>query len=279
MSDVRVIVPAGYKLIHPEAKAFGLTTEAQKAVYWRSFERMRTRWYGAYARMTAKQFRAEQEAVMKVIKGVEPSGMESAIRQAMKGQADEWSKFFKTSYLAIGEDFAPMVVRSFGKAAPAFESKAEDPWMKLLLNWISKQSGAKVTQIQGTTLDRLRAQLSEGMEAGESMEDISKRLSGIYDDGISTRSTIIARTEVISASNAASYAGAKSTDLRLKKQWLSSRDARVRETHNDADGQEVGMDEPFNVGGYDLMFPGDSSLGAPASEIVSCRCTQTYSRA
>jgi uncharacterized protein with gpF-like domain len=198
----------------------------------------------------------------------------------MKEQGPEWSKFFKTSYLAIGQDFAPKVVESFGKAyVPESKAASEDPWMKMLLDWISKQSGAKVTQIQGTTLDRLRAQLSEGMESGESIEQISKRISGIYDDGISTRSTIIARTEVISASNASSYMGAKSTGLTLNKQWLSSRDVRVRETHNDADGQEVGMDEPFEVGGYELMFPGDTSLGAAGSETVNCRCTQTYSRA
>ncbi|MFA5312952.1 MAG: hypothetical protein WC375_06530, partial [Methanomassiliicoccales archaeon] len=94
--SVKVLYAQGPLAIRPEIKAFNLTTEAQKAVYWRSFERMRTRWYGAYARMTAKQFRAEQDAVMKAIKGLDEDHIIGAIEKAMREQTPEWSKFFKT---------------------------------------------------------------------------------------------------------------------------------------------------------------------------------------
>jgi hypothetical protein len=33
------------------------------------------------------------------------------------------------------------------------------------------------------------------------------------------------------------------------------------------------MDEPFVVDGEQLMFPGDTSMGATARNIVNCRCT------
>lgn len=58
-----------------------------------------------------------------------------------------------------------------------------------------------------------------------------------------------------------------------RKRWRTFGDSRVRPTHQQADGQEVSIDEPFEVGGYQLMFPNDSSLGAPPEEIVNCRCT------
>jgi hypothetical protein len=54
------------------------------------------------------------------------------------------------------------------------------------------------------------------------------------------------------------------------KMWVTRRDERVRETHSAADGQRVRVDEPFTVGGYPLMHPGDRS--APARETVNCRC-------
>ena len=54
--------------------------------------------------------------------------------------------------------------------------------------------------------------------------------------------------------------------------WDSTGDARTRETHAAADGQVVGQGEAFNVGGALLMFPGDTSLGAPAGETINCRC-------
>lgn len=59
------------------------------------------------------------------------------------------------------------------------------------------------------------------------------------------------------------------------KKWRSFRDGKVRKTHKIADGQVRKLYEPFSVGGSLLMFPHDTSLGAPASEIVNCRCVMT----
>ena len=42
--------------------------------------------------------------------------------------------------------------------------------------------------------------------------------------------------------------------------WQSMEDDRVRPTHAEADGQTVPIEEPFKVGKYMLMYPGDSSL-------------------
>jgi len=55
--------------------------------------------------------------------------------------------------------------------------------------------------------------------------------------------------------------------------WDSAGDARTRETHAAADLQDpVPQGQPFIVGGYSLMYPGDTSLGAPAEEVINCRC-------
>ena len=86
---------------------------------------------------------------------------------------------------------------------------------------------------------------------------------------------LIVRTEVI---NAASVAGAKASGTAVKKQWLASRDVRVRKDHEEPDGQTVELDEPFNVGGYQLMWPGDPSMGAAAKEVINCRCAVIYVR-
>ena len=56
--------------------------------------------------------------------------------------------------------------------------------------------------------------------------------------------------------------------------WLSQEDERVRPTHAKADKQTVPINEPFTVGEYYLMFPGDDSLGAPAKETIMCRCVE-----
>ena len=61
------------------------------------------------------------------------------------------------------------------------------------------------------------------------------------------------------------------------KRWDVIGDARMREHHAFAAGQVVGISEAFAVDGESLLYPGDSSLGATASNLVNCRCSAFYS--
>lgn len=63
------------------------------------------------------------------------------------------------------------------------------------------------------------------------------------------------------------------------KTWDSVGDSHVREAHLVADGQEVPVNEPFVVDGEQLMFPGDTSLGASTGNVINCRCGSTYDAA
>jgi uncharacterized protein with gpF-like domain len=82
---------------------------------------------------------------------------------------------------------------------------------------------------------------------------------------------MIARTETHGAANYGAGRAARETNLPLNREWIASGDERTRETHAEADGQIVGMDEPFTVGGASLMYPGDPA--GPAEEVINCRCS------
>lgn len=58
----------------------------------------------------------------------------------------------------------------------------------------------------------------------------------------------------------------------LNKEWVAILDTKTRHTHAVADGQIVPLLEPFRVGDSLLNYPKDTSLGAPLSEIINCRC-------
>ena len=60
------------------------------------------------------------------------------------------------------------------------------------------------------------------------------------------------------------------------KIWDNMKDKYVRHTHVLADGQKVGIFEPFVVGDSLLNFPTDLSLGASLEETAGCRCTLKY---
>jgi len=51
----------------------------------------------------------------------------------------------------------------------------------------------------------------------------------------------------------------------------STEDHRTRPTHRTADGQRVPLAAPFQVGGFELMFPGDPA--GPPQEVIQCRCS------
>ena len=63
---------------------------------------------------------------------------------------------------------------------------------------------------------------------------------------------------------------------KLWKRWNTIMDGKERESHAEVDGETVPIDEPFYVGGSELMYPRDDSLGAGAEELINCRCSLEY---
>ena len=63
----------------------------------------------------------------------------------------------------------------------------------------------------------------------------------------------------------------------LTKEWVAILDELTRDSHAQADGQIVTANDPFVVQGELLMEPGDTSLGASASNTIGCRCSALYS--
>ena len=97
------------------------------------------------------------------------------------------------------------------------------------------------------------------------------------------RGEVIARTEGLPAIRAAKHEAYQqlADDGRIDvmdivRGWSTNEDGRQRDTHDAMNGQEVrGLDIPFtSPSGAQMMFPGDTSRGAPASEIVACRCDE-----
>jgi hypothetical protein len=85
-----------------------------------------------------------------------------------------------------------------------------------------------------------------------------------------TRANRISRTESTGATNYGSL-NALADEGWTRKKWVSTGDARTRDSHRSAAGQERALASPFSVGGYSLMIPGDPS--GPAKEVINCRCT------
>jgi len=121
---------------------------------------------------------------------------------------------------------------------------------------------------------QITAQVTSGILQGESVPKLADRLQTNIPNMNRASAIRAARTAVTGAQNGGrqdSYNAAAKMGIKLQKQWLATLDNRTRHSHGAADGQSVAEDEPFNVGGYELMYPGDPK--GPAHEIYNCRCT------
>lgn len=94
------------------------------------------------------------------------------------------------------------------------------------------------------------------------------------------RAETIARTETIQVANVARNEALRQVMDQLDiapdavdRTWRAVMDPRTRDTHALLNGQKQPAGSPFvSSSGARLMYPGDISLGAPAEEIINCRC-------
>ncbi len=121
---------------------------------------------------------------------------------------------------------------------------------------------------------QISATVTSGILQGKSIkglaDDLQTRIPTMNRDS----SIRTARTAVTNAQNAGrqeSYVSAEKMGIEIEKEWLATLDAKTRDEHAMADGQVVGVDESFTVGGEKLMYPGDRN-GSPWNT-YNCRCT------
>lgn len=117
-----------------------------------------------------------------------------------------------------------------------------------------------------------------------SAADTQRIVDRYADKMLSFRADNIARTEAISALHHGQHeayqqlvdAGKVRAD-QITKVWSATMDARTRDTHQAMNGQSVRFDGLFtSPSGAVLSFPHDASHGAPADEIIQCRCFVNY---
>jgi uncharacterized protein with gpF-like domain len=122
--------------------------------------------------------------------------------------------------------------------------------------------------------------IARGVDEGRSIQDVSDEvqqlLTATATDTYRRRAVTVARTETIGAANAGAFAAAQELaretgEENPEKVWLATDDTRTRPTHRTAEGQRVPLMSPFDVGGYQLQFPGDPT--GPPQEVIMCRCS------
>lgn len=121
--------------------------------------------------------------------------------------------------------------------------------------------------------EKVTSAVLQGILQGESIPKIAQRMRDVaYMDYKSSLRD--ARTSITCAQNAGrieAYHRAEDLGINMKKQWLATIDDRTRHEHRELDGQRRPVDEPFEVEGYEIMYPADPD--AEPEMVYNCRCT------
>lgn len=129
--------------------------------------------------------------------------------------------------------------------------------------------------------------IAEGKKLNK--DEIEKLVTAYEKKALKYRADSISRTETIQSINRSERAAIEQSidegylkSEQVKKWWDDTGDGRTRLTHLELGKKYnkenmIAFDEPFITStGDKLMYPGDTSLGASAREIIHCRCKAVY---
>jgi len=191
------------------------------------------------------------------------------------GNLFRFDKILRQHYNAAIYAFAINNLRSLNKKA---RYKLPSRFDMRTSEFVQTQALEQAQLIGATTQEDLRGIIDSGITDGLGAAEIAKNIREQGEVYARARSETIAITETHNAAMFGNYFSAKDLseeyDLKTKKEWIATFDARTRETHVEANGQIVDMDEAFIVGGERMMYPGDPA--ASAENVIRCRCVLAY---
>ncbi len=127
-----------------------------------------------------------------------------------------------------------------------------------------------------TTMEQVYGKIQESLEAGDSLDEISDKIQGVYGYASSVRADMVAKTETFRVGNYATKEGWKQTGVRTIK-WYTAMDGNVCPFCEQENGKIISVENNFYDQGDSLTVDGQtmsldySDVEAPPLH-VSCRC-------
>jgi len=146
-----------------------------------------------------------------------------------------------------------------------------DPWKlpaQATLDFISRRRNL-LSNVPDEIFQRIKDVISEGLNAGDSISQLSDRITQAFDEIEQGRAEVIAENETAAAYSFASNQAARAAGIQYKK-WLHGNSKVPRPDHLAIDGLVVPFDEPYPVGNPPLMYPHDEN-GSP-DDVINCSC-------
>lgn len=235
-----------------------------------------------YTPVFYKAIRATKAPVIKIAK-------EDGLLQAMMNATVITDRHFEAAVKELYRNVGPKEASWAYKELLTYKDRkagfgAAIDFLSDILDFLDSNILDKVVrELTATTMERIYRVIVNGNAAGDSYDQIIAKLEDTELDRV--RARLIARTESNRATNAGHDIGRKAYPYQVDKTWLAARDRRTRGAEGDdkadhfhMNGLIVAENAAFTDprSGAQLMYPGDSTLGAGAKDVCNCRCNVRF---
>lgn len=230
-----------------------------------------------YERRVAALFRdlfttQESRAIARMREEAAAAGinMEAKRKAKLALNPDDWFQPGEEDLLRLQSLYTALVAeRGEAAAAEIGETLVVDYAAGKWGDFVRAHADRALTLTSETTKAELRESLAKGLESKETFSQLVARVRDVF-QGRRANAMTIARTETAAAYNFAAVEAWASAGVEYKE-WLTVGDDVVRPEHSVTEAAgPVPMSQPFNVGGFSGMYPGDPSL--PVGMTANCRC-------
>ena len=190
----------------------------------------------------------------------------------------EHTSLLDTSYTLYNRDAAEAVLNDI-PLLPSSVKHGQTPDVLSSTEYVMPELGKKAAQRIATGQDvlwnvqQIQSTMLQGILQGLSIPELASKLEDVTERNhkAAIRNARTMATNVENAGRQAAYKRAAGYGVKMKRTWYASLDNRTRHAHRLLHGQTRGLDEPFEVDGYEIDYPGDPH--APARLVYNCRCT------
>lgn len=180
----------------------------------------------------------------------------AATRAAIEPATEEATRRMETLGDQVREHATDEQVRQVRAVMGVAPSFYDDEVVGGLLNEWKRRNGAFITQFSEQEISEAQAVVSRAVRSGRSTEDVKRDLRKRFRIS-DNRAERIARTEISQLNS--QITRERQRELGIEKfVWITARDERVRDQHEEWDGREFEWDNP-----PDGVLPG---------EPINCRC-------
>lgn len=226
------------------------------------------RWY--------KRWRVVLREMLKpVLESIEVSGVAATLdNMDHMMQSDHVRAEMRRFYFSAGMPFARGLLREYKLHKDSFDLYFE----AAMDSFVTENLGQRIVSITGTSkdevIDILRGLIDSGDAVSLSRAEIQNKVIKAYGSFERMSAARIARTEIATITNKARSIAVESIGHKVQKQWTAG-GKNIRPEHQAAsNGEWIDKELPYNVGGENLMYPGDPA--GSAWNVINCKCVEVY---